>query len=266
MFLTSIWFSLHYLQHIICNIIYGILFDIKNYSLFETIKAFSLELLLDINNHQNVPLKIWPILRLAIVSSQMNPLVFGVCPGLQRTGWSSFMPSSFRTPEDVDVLWWPGLNYILRLRYTFLKMRNRIVRSRCYNKRPVGSFRWSRYQSNSFGWKIRNQNQKWSRIWRPSHRNLFTFQLPSHYNLNFTVSSKYILKIFLKWLAWKQIRASHRCWWRMLETKCVGDKFEMLVTGLHWENHQHNEKRRQHNEKSRQHNDSATNILNQSPL
>ena len=24
----------------------------------------------------------------------------------------------------------------------------------------------------------------------------------------------------------------HRCWWRMLETKCVGDKFEMLVTDL----------------------------------
>ena len=21
-----------------------------------------------------------------------------------------------------------------------------------------------------------------------------------------------------------------RCWWRMMETKCVGDKFEMLVT------------------------------------
>ena len=40
----------------------------------------------------------------------------------------------------------------------------------------------------------------------------------------------------------------------MLETKSVGDKFEMLVTDLiHWENHQHNEK-------SRQHNDSATNI------
>ena len=24
----------------------------------------------------------------------------------------------------------------------------------------------------------------------------------------------------------------HRCWWRMLETKCVGDNFEMLVTVL----------------------------------
>ena len=43
----------------------------------------------------------------------------------------------------------------------------------------------------------------------------------------------------------------HRCWWRMLETKCVGDKFEMLVTDLiHWKKHQHN--------------DSATNISNQS--
>ena len=29
---------------------------------------------------------------------------------------------------------------------------------------------------------------------------------------------------------------SHRCWWRMLETKCVGDKFEMLMTdsGCRW--------------------------------
>ena len=45
----------------------------------------------------------------------------------------------------------------------------------------------------------------------------------------------------------------------MLETKCVGDKLEMLVTDLkHCENHQHNEK-------SRQHNDSATNISNLSP-
>ena len=24
----------------------------------------------------------------------------------------------------------------------------------------------------------------------------------------------------------------HRCWWRMLETKCVGDKFKMLMTDL----------------------------------
>ena len=50
----------------------------------------------------------------------------------------------------------------------------------------------------------------------------------------------------------------HRCWWRMLETKCVGDKFEMLVTDLiHWENHQHAEKSWQHN--GHQHND-VTNI------
>ena len=25
-----------------------------------------------------------------------------------------------------------------------------------------------------------------------------------------------------------------RCWWRMLETKCVVDKFEMLVTNSRW--------------------------------
>ena len=44
-----------------------------------------------------------------------------------------------------------------------------------------------------------------------------------------------------------KIRGLHRCWWRMLDTKCVGDKFEMLVTDLiHWENHQHSEKSRQH--------------------
>ena len=37
----------------------------------------------------------------------------------------------------------------------------------------------------------------------------------------------------------------------MLETKCVGDKFEMLVTDLiNWENHHHNEEK-----KSYQHND-----------
>ena len=44
----------------------------------------------------------------------------------------------------------------------------------------------------------------------------------------------------------------HRCWWRMLETKCVDDKFKMLVTDLiHWKNCQNN--------------DSVTNILNRSP-
>ena len=49
----------------------------------------------------------------------------------------------------------------------------------------------------------------------------------------------------------------HRCWRRMLETKCVGDKFEMLVTNLiHWENHQNNEK-------SRHYNDFATIFRNQ---
>jgi len=47
-------------------------------------------------------------------------------------------------------------------------------------------------------------------------------------------------------------------WRRLLETKCVGDKFEMLVTDLiPWENHQHNGK-------SCKHNDSTTNISNRS--
>ena len=54
-------------------------------------------------------------------------------------------------------------------------------------------------------------------------------------------------------------RRLHRFWWRRLQTKCVGDKFEMLVTDSQcWKNHQHNEK-------SRQYNYSATNISNQSP-
>ena len=42
----------------------------------------------------------------------------------------------------------------------------------------------------------------------------------------------------------------HRCWWRMLETKCVGDNLEILMIDLicWWpKNHQHNAK------KSRQH-------------
>ena len=29
-----------------------------------------------------------------------------------------------------------------------------------------------------------------------------------------------------------QLNWLHRCWWQMLETKCVGDNFEMLVTFL----------------------------------
>ena len=44
------------------------------------------------------------------------------------------------------------------------------------------------------------------------------------------------------------INDNGRCWWRMLETKCAIDKFEMLVTDLmHWKNHQHNDQSRQHN-------------------
>ena len=33
-----------------------------------------------------------------------------------------------------------------------------------------------------------------------------------------------VLSFFQNWQRW------HRCWWRMLETKCVGDKFKMLMT------------------------------------
>ena len=31
---------------------------------------------------------------------------------------------------------------------------------------------------------------------------------------------------------WKMSACLNRCWWRMLETKCVGDKFEILVTSV----------------------------------
>ena len=243
MFLKCFWFSLHYMQHIICNIIYGILYTIWYEKLFVIRNNQSLLIGTIIGYKQSSERAIEDLTYTPISDSKFSKWIRSSLGSAQafkgRDGPRSCRPILGRS----RTLWRPRLNYILRLRYTFLKMRNRIVRSRCYNKRPVGSFRWSRYQSNCFGWKIRNQNQKWSRIWRPSHCNLFTFQFPSYYYLNFTVSSKYILKIFLKRLAWKQIRASHRCWWRMLETKCVGDKFEMLVTDLHCENHQHNEKK-----------------------
>ena len=77
-----------------------------------------------------------------------------------------------------------------------------------------------------------------------------------------TILHTYILvqngSSFLKSL-WYRSDLLHHCWWRMLETKCVGDKFEMLVTDLiHWDYHQHNEN-------SRQHNYSVINIWNQSP-
>ena len=75
-------------------------------------------------------------------------------------------------------------------------------------------------------------------------------------NKNFDISSKPIVIIMTKpfLLCWKPLFmlfvisfwmfnclgpfsggvsvgvGQHRCWWRMLETKCVGDNFEMLVT------------------------------------
>ena len=36
--------------------------------------------------------------------------------------------------------------------------------------------------------------------------------------------NRIFLTIKMNWL--------HRCWWRMLETKCVGENFKMLVTIL----------------------------------
>ena len=52
-------------------------------------------------------------------------------------------------------------------------------------------------------------------------------------------------------LSFMKMKWLHRCWRRMLETKCVDDKFEMLVTDL--------------KTKKVANNDSATNISNQSP-
>ena len=39
----------------------------------------------------------------------------------------------------------------------------------------------------------------------------------------------------LKYYFLNRIACWHRCWWRMLEEKCVGDKFQMLVIDfIHW--------------------------------
>ena len=50
-------------------------------------------------------------------------------------------------------------------------------------------------------------------------------------------STLYLLMgIFRLWSQTYFFCRLHRCWWRILETKCVGDKFEMLVTdsGCWW--------------------------------
>ena len=44
--------------------------------------------------------------------------------------------------------------------------------------------------------------------------------------------SRLVIFIILNMLNLKMIIRLHRCWWRMLETKYVGDNFEMLVTVL----------------------------------
>ena len=73
--------------------------------------------------------------------------------------------------------------------------------------------------------------------------------------------NSYFHIIFMKY--WNLIKYNiwwlHRCWWRIMETECVGDKFEMLVTDLIYRKNHH------YSEKSGQHNDSANNISNRSP-
>ena len=38
--------------------------------------------------------------------------------------------------------------------------------------------------------------------------------------------------IYWKMMSFAKLGEEHWCWWRMFETKCVGDKFEMLVTDI----------------------------------
>ena len=45
------------------------------------------------------------------------------------------------------------------------------------------------------------------------------------------IFSPSIMKL-MKILIWERSVGLDRCWWRMLETKCVGDNFQMLVTVL----------------------------------
>ena len=96
--------------------------------------------------------------------------------------------------------------------------------------------------------KLENSHWSWLNV---SILSSDFFQL--HSKLSNFLGQKFPSSRFLNYLF--QWHASHL--WRMLETKCVGNKFDvaniMLVTDLiNWENHQHNEK-------CRQHNDSATN-------
>ena len=45
---------------------------------------------------------------------------------------------------------------------------------------------------------------------------------------------EHVATIFIQILTPSMVtRGLHRCWWRMLETKCVGDKFKMLRTDHH---------------------------------
>ena len=64
-------------------------------------------------------------------------------------------------------------------------------------------------------------------IWILVH--LQFFELDQNRNFGWTkieTAYKYVTWLNLNWTK----KWLHRCWWRMLETKCVGDNFEMLVT------------------------------------
>ena len=57
----------------------------------------------------------------------------------------------------------------------------------------------------------------------------------------------------------------HRCWWRMLKTRYVGDKLRCQWPIQHVNDRFHTLRKHHHYENSRQHNDSVINIWNQSP-
>ena len=79
------------------------------------------------------------------------------------------------------------------------------------------------------GWKIQTENldQKSGRIIRTENL-VFWIEFEQYIFFQSWKKGRKLVKKQLKWL--------HRCWWRMLETKCVFDKFEMLVTdsGCWW--------------------------------
>ena len=88
-------------------------------------------------------------------------------------------------------------------------------------------------------------SQTWHQhIWSPisvTNIDVTEFCRQHHWSKNFTLSRypTYILNLGRSYKKWEQDKRWHRCWWRMLETKCVGHKLKMLMTDLRcwWQNH-----------------------------